>query len=246
MLNKEFYNTIAPNYNEMVSLDKQVETKKEFFKYFVNDKTKTVIDLGCGSGGDSIALAKLGFNVTAVDPSGKMISEAEKNFSGFNVDISTYNLGIKDIPTKLDTQFDLAVAMGNTFANINKDDVIDSIGKINKLLKVGGKLIIQILNYDLVRKEKERIVNITDSEELTFIRFYDFCNDKIFFNILTFDKNKPSKRNLITTEIFPYNLEFFENALTQFHFHSLKFYGNMKFEEFDRTRSKNLIVVAKK
>lgn len=56
----------------------------------------------------------------------------------------------------------------------------------------------------------------------------------------------PSPRELITTQIFPYNVEFFENALIKVHFHDLKFYGNMKLEEFDRVHSKNLFVVAEK
>lgn len=246
MLNKEFYNSFAEDYNSMIPLEKQIESKTKFFKRFIDDNTKSAADLGAGSGADSIALAKLGLAVTAFEPSIEMLKQAETNFKKQNVEVDIYNKKISEIDNSFHNSFDLIVSLGNTFANIDGNEIEKSVTKISDLLTKGGEAIIQILNYDKVLKEKERIVNITESDEKQFIRFYDFCGEKIFFNILSFYKDDFAKRELITTEIYPYTKSLLKKLFEQNGISKLQFFGDLKFNEFDESKSPNLILVLEK
>lgn len=246
MNNSEFYNSFAENYNSMIPLKKQVESKTNFFKRFIYDDTKSAVDLGAGSGADSIALAKFGLNVTAFEPSLRMVKQAKQNFTNQNVKVDIHKKRIMEIDNSFHNSFDLVVSLGNTFANINKEEIEGSVVKVLDLLKENGKAIIQILNYDKVLKEKERIVNITESTEKQFIRFYDFCGEKVHFNLLSFYKNDLSNRKLITTEIFPYTKTYMEGLFQKSENVKIEFYGDMKMSEFNPFSSNNLIIVVRK
>ncbi len=246
MLNREFYNSFAEDYNSMIPLEKQVESKTKFFERFINDDTKSAADLGAGSGADSIALVKLGLNVTAFEPSTEMAKQAKQNFTNQNVKVDIHIKRIAEIDTSFHNSFDLVVSLGNTFANINNEEIEQSADKVLSLLKTGGKAIIQLLNYEKVLKEKERIVNITESKEKQFIRFYDFYGDKVYFNLLSFHKNNISNRQLITTEIFPYTKTYIERLFRKSDNVKIEFYGDMKMNNFDENKSNDLIVILKK
>lgn len=246
MLNEEFYNSIAESYSDMVSLEKQIKSKISFFKQFINDKIKTAVDLGSGSGADSIALAKLGLKVTAFEPSTEMVKQAKENFNEQNVQVDIYNNKIADINKSFHNSFDLVVSLGNTFANINNEEIEQSVVKVLALLKSEGKAIIQLLNYEKILKEKERIINISESGEMQFIRFYDFIGDSVFFNILSFRKDNFQERQLITTEMFPYTKSFLEKLFNKNNFSKIEFFGDMKFNQFNEKSSKDLIIILEK
>jgi len=246
MNNSEFYNSFAEDYNSMIPLEKQIESKKKFFKNFIDGKTKTAADLGAGSGADSIALAKLGLNVTAFEPSIEMLNQAEINLAKQKVEVVTHNKKISEIDESFHNSFDVVVSLGNTFANINRGEIELSVKKLIALMKPGGKAIIQVLNYDKILKEKEKIVNITQSNEKQFIRFYDFCEDKVYFNILSFQKDDFSSRQLITTEIFPYTKTFLQKLITENDVPKIEFYGDMNLAGFNENISQDLIIILNK
>jgi 2-polyprenyl-3-methyl-5-hydroxy-6-metoxy-1,4-benzoquinol methylase len=189
----------------MISFEKAVVSKKKAMSKLINSQMQFAADLGCGSGVDSIALASLGLKVTAFDPSSEMIKAAKKNARGEGLKIDFNNYSIDSIPKSFNEKFDFAVSLGNTFANIKKEKFKKSIFKCFDMLKSSGVLLIQILNYKKVVEIKKRIVNITEGNNKYFIRFYDFLNEEIIFNILTFNKIKPSENRLLSTKLFPYN-----------------------------------------
>lgn len=246
MNNKDFYNSFAVDYNSMIPLEKQVESKVNFYKNFVKEKTKTSADLGAGSGADSIALAKMGLNVTAFEPSNEMIKQAISNFAANHVNVNLNNKRVAEIDDLFNESFDLVVSLGNTFANISRKEIEQSVNKVFALLKKEGTAIIQLLNYDKILAEKERIINITEHDDKQFIRFYDFISDKVNFNILSYNKNNFSDQQIITTEIFPYTKSFLETLIIQNDFSDLKFFGDIKLNPFNKKASPNLIIVLKK
>ena len=103
-----------------------------------------------------------------------------------SADVEFYDYPADNIPKEFDNKFDLVISLGNTFANISEENFTTSIRRCYDILKPNGQLIIQILNYKKILRDKQRIVNITESKNTLFIRFYDFYNEQIAFNILTF------------------------------------------------------------
>ena len=240
--NSEFFNELAEDYDSMIPFTETIERKKEILKNIITPDMKNVADLGCGTGTDSIALAQLGLNVTAFDPSERMINEAKKNAKYSGVDVKFYQHSVSEIHENFNGDFDLVISFGNTFANIVKTELNISLKKCYDLLRKGGMLILQILNYHKIINEKKRIVNITETDTNQFIRFYDFKKDHIVFNLLKVNKSKLSDYSLISTKIFPHLKTDFNSLLSNLNFKSIEFHSDLQFNEFDLALSKDLVV----
>ena len=242
--NTDFYNELAGDYDDMISFNKAVEKKKNILKNFIDRNTRNVADVGCGSGVDSIAFSNLNMNVDAFDPSIEMIKIAETNSKKMNSKIVTHNYQADKIPNEFNNKFDLVISLGNTFSNIPNDLFPNSLKRCYEILKTEGRVVIQILNYKKIIENKERIINVTESENKIFVRFYDFYEEQIVFNILTLNKKNLSERKLCSTQIYPYLIDNFKKGLSAAGFSQVKFFGDLKLSEYLESQSSNLVIIA--
>jgi len=244
--NQEFYDEISIQYDSMIPFAKAIEVKKKLFVNYLKGSHTTIADVGCGTGSDSLALAEMNYKVVSFDPSAKMLDKAKLNAKSRGLDLDSYQFSASQIPDDFNGKFDIVISFGNTFANIEREAFQSSIKKCCDLLNEQGSLLIQVLNYKLILKEKKRIVNITEGGEEFYIRFYDFIEDDIKFNILKFTKANPKENNLITTSVYPYSAKDFYNSLLEVGFTSVKIYSDFNKNVFDEKTSKNLFIEAVK
>lgn len=244
--NNKFYNSASIYYDKMIDFYSAVEKRKILLSNFIDDKIKTVADVGCGTGVDSISLSQLGLNVTAFDPSIEMINVAKENCKRANAKIEFNNFSASIIPKIFYNKLDLVVSLGNTIANIPPQQIEKSFSKFYKMLKSDGKVLIQILNYEKILKDKERIVNITKKDNEYFIRFYDFGKRDLTFNILRFTSDKPSEKQLISTKIFPYKVKEIKGILKKVGFVKIELFGGLDKKPFNPKTSNDLVLIATK
>ena len=244
--NNSFYNSASLYYDKMIDFNSALQRRKELVLGFISSQIKTAADVGCGTGVDSIALSLLELDVSAFDPSSKMISKAKVNSEIQKKTIEFYNYAADEIPKSFYNKFDLVISLGNTFANIPYSKIEKSIKRIFKLVKNDGSVLIQILNYAKILKEKERVVNITKKDGEYFIRFYDFGNNDLTFNILRFNADHSSKKELISTKIFPYKSKELKKIFKVAGFKDIKIYGSLDKKPFDTISSNDLILFATK
>ncbi|MBK7632098.1 MAG: class I SAM-dependent methyltransferase [Ignavibacteriales bacterium] len=244
--NNNFYNSASVYYDKMIDFDSALQKRKILLSNFIDDKIKSVADVGCGTGVDSISLSQLGLNVTAFDPSSEMINTARTNSEKHNCKIDFHIFGANEIPKTFYNKFDIVVSLGNTLANIPFGLIEKSVAKLFKLLKKDGKVLIQILNYEKILKEKERIVNITKKDDEYFIRFYDFCNKDLTFNILKFKADQTTQKELISTKIFPYTTKGLKQVFKEAGFKNIELFGGLDKKVFDAKISNDLILFAQK
>ncbi|MFZ1279858.1 MAG: hypothetical protein WAR59_03410, partial [Ignavibacteriaceae bacterium] len=114
------------------------------------------------------------------------------------------------------------------------------------LLKKDGRVLIQILNYEKILEDKERIVNITKKDIEYFIRFYDFGKNDLTFNILKFSANQTTKKELISTKIFPYIAKDLKKVFKKVGFKKIELFGGLDKKPFDAKTSSDLILFAHK
>jgi|WetSurMetagenome_2_1015567.scaffolds.fasta_scaffold18897_3 SAM-dependent methyltransferase len=243
---QNFFDNASDFFDNMTDAAKVISTRKELLKKFLTPGIKTAVDLGCGTGSDSISLGLNGTDVTGFDISGKMIEKAKTNSKKFNLDSKFFRYSIDKIPVKFDNKFDLAVSLGNSLALVEEKKIIKSVERIYKILKHEGIFILQILNYTAIKKADKRIVNITQNPPNVYVRFYDFFMMPLNFNILRFNRDNPNDFELLTTKLFPYDKNYLCSILKNTGFKKIKIYSALNKERFNKFKSKDLIIVAYK
>lgn len=127
-------------YNNQAFLKDQDSLNEIELTFLKSIKGKKVLHLQCHFGQDSISLAKLGAEVTAVDFSPKAI-EAAKNLSietGISVDFICAD--IYDLPNKLHDKFDLVFSSYGTIGWL--PDMSKWAAVVGGFTKPGGKLLL--------------------------------------------------------------------------------------------------------
>lgn len=241
---KDFYNSASQFYDDMVSFSSLIENRTAWYKTLITQEMKSAADIGCGSGLDTIALSGLGLKVSGFDVSELMVEHAKKNAADYKVQAEFIVSEVDKISSDYHNSFDFITSMGNTFANIEPGKLKPSLEKIRKMLFTRGIFVMQILNYDLILEQQQRIINIKKAKSNTYVRFYDFYPEHINFNILKFLNDSPQSADLLTTKIYPHSLTTITNHLHEAGFSQINTFGSLKMEHFDRKSSKDLIVIA--
>lgn len=245
MNSKNFYNEVSDFYDKMIDFEKNLELRTIAYKKIFTCPG-IAVDIGCGIGLDSIALARNGHHVFAFDPSPNMIYKTVENAVRYNVDIISNVGSFNSIPKKYLGNFDYVVSVGNTIAHLSALELKNAFNKIYKLLKPGGKVFLHILNYDLIIRERKRINNIASRDGQIIIRFYDLGQSKIDFNILTFTVDQPKNFNIVTTTHYPHSKNLILVYLKNVGFHKIKFSKNFNGEKFEAKSSKDIFIEAYK
>jgi SAM-dependent methyltransferase len=230
----------------MTNSPKVIENRKSLLKNFITGNVKSAVDLGCGTGNDSIALSMNGLNVDGFDNSAYMIKVAKLNSEKYNKKINFYIKSIDNIPSKFHNKYDFAVSLGNSIANVNIDLLLPSLRKVFNILKSGSTFVMQILNFPAIKKANNRIVNITKNPPNVYVRFYDSFSMPMNFNILRFDENNPKDFELLTTKLFPYEKEFLVKQLAKAGFKKVSVYSDLNKNKYQRYILKDLVLVAEK
>lgn len=241
---KEFYDEISPFYDHMTSFKNRVEKEKETFqKWLQHLSFHSVLDVGCGSGIHSIAMSLLEKKVIGMDLSYSLLEKAWHNSMEYQFQIPFIQGSMTQIPFTSSAQFDCILCLGNTLPHLlDKKDVSLFFQQSLAILAPKGFLALQLLNYEKILSEKERIINIRRINDCTIIRFYDFWEDNLGFNILKIEEN--NQYQLYSTVLYPYTSEEIIKLLSEAGFSHYSIYGDMQWNEFDPAVSKNVVILA--
>jgi 2-polyprenyl-3-methyl-5-hydroxy-6-metoxy-1,4-benzoquinol methylase len=116
-------------------------------------KDVEILDVACGSGDQSVELAKRGFKVTAFDISDALIKVAKESARNNSV---TVDFSVGDMRTMSFTQqFNAAVMLSHSFGFFNHEENLRVLRDTFVSLKKGGRLLLDLMNpYNLPRFHK--------------------------------------------------------------------------------------------
>jgi 2-polyprenyl-3-methyl-5-hydroxy-6-metoxy-1,4-benzoquinol methylase len=155
------------------------ENKKFFLKNFIKPQsTGIAIDLGAGTGFQSIALAELGFSVKSVDFSVKLLKEL--NTVKHDLDIHTIESDIMNFNAYAGYNPELVICMGDTLTHLqNLKSVEELILNSFKILNKKGKIILSFRDLTPELKDDKRFIPVRSDENIIFTCFVECYPDYV-------------------------------------------------------------------
>lgn len=136
-------------YDLQVNWAGRMEKEEEFFKkIFKERKTRTFLEIGCGTGHHAQLFSKYAEEIIAIDPDGEMIDYAKKNVIDSDK-VKLLKKGFEDLDDLPYKEFDIITSLGNTVAILEeRKKVKQALKKTRKKLSKGGLAIFQFLNFN--------------------------------------------------------------------------------------------------
>jgi SAM-dependent methyltransferase len=189
-VSEHYEKLLAEYYSWMFGdFEARVEANRRFFdsKDIVPGKANTAVDLGAGPGFQSIALARLGFTVTAIDQSQKLLDELkqrnEKN------QVSVVRDDIMNAYRHCPAPVELIVCMGDTLPHL---DTFQNAGilfdRSARSLLPGGKFVLTFRDLTMELKGLERFIPVRSDADTIFTCFLEYGSDHVQVHDLVYER----------------------------------------------------------
>jgi SAM-dependent methyltransferase len=140
----ESFGEVYSKYYDIIYADKDYEKECNFienvFKQYSPFKPRKILDVGCGTGGHLIRLAKRGYEVVGIDKSKYMVAVAQEKIRKYNLNAKVIVADILDL--NINEKFDACISMFAVMDYIIQTDyLIKAFKNIRKHLKPGSLFI---------------------------------------------------------------------------------------------------------
>ncbi len=173
----QWYEQLFENYAK--SYDKESFTKGtisevDFIEQEINfDKSKTILDIGCGTGRHAIELAKRGYSVTGVDLSDAQLNRAKQKALNAGVKVNFLKKDARKLD--YDKTFDVAIMLcEGAFSLMETDEMnFQILENAKNALKENGKFIFTCLSalFPLYHSVKDFLNENSDESVTTELTF---------------------------------------------------------------------------
>ncbi len=158
----EFYDAVADDYH-LWYRDWQSTLEREGLQlrsWLRGRNVSRVLDASCGPGTQSIALAQLGYEVTAADPSQGMLERARRHAQEYKVEdrITFVQSDFSNLVRTIERDdFDAILTKGNAFPHLITDEAIEeALQNFYRLLRPGGTVIIGFQDFEPFVEDRPR------------------------------------------------------------------------------------------
>jgi SAM-dependent methyltransferase len=228
-----FYQEIAPYYHHIFKINKE---QVNFIQQKMVDKSSSLLDVGCGIGTLSFELSNFYTQLIGIDLDAEMVTYATNQSKKNSKNIEFHQLSMLELDPKFDkNSLEGIICFGNTLVHLNSlDQVMEFLKQSKSILISGGKLLIQIVNYDRILSKKIKELPLIENDEIKFERNYHYHveTNRIDFNTLLTVKtsNQRIKNSVVLLPILKSELE---ELMIKSGFKNLSFFGNFKGDSFD-------------
>ncbi|MFP4053874.1 MAG: class I SAM-dependent methyltransferase [Phycisphaerae bacterium] len=243
-----FYDEIAEQYEDITHQQARQASADALGQKLVGESgIRSAVDAACGTGLFTFALAREGAQVVGADLSESMLDKARAAAGPLAGNVRWVRSPMQSLGEKLAGPFDAVLCMGNSLPHLLSDDELDeTLAGFAALLPSGGLVVLHLLNYTRVIKQRERIVGIDRNETREFVRFYDFADEMVRFNVLEIDwSTTPPSHEIHSTMLYPWRQAELADALAAAGFECLRSFADLSLSEpFDEMDSDVLVMTA--
>ncbi|MBN2229374.1 MAG: methyltransferase domain-containing protein [Candidatus Thorarchaeota archaeon] len=243
-------------YDNSIDWKSRLEREMPFILSCIpSSKRVRILDIACGSGRHSVALALQGFEVVGIDHSQTMIQIARNHAIEMGVSPTFIVADMTQIRENTSRRYDLVICLGNSFALLENVYVLEAVLRdIFDLLEERGSLVLQVLNFEEIhwtgfRTFPTKTGKLSNGEDITFARLFEHTNYPTSSTLVmsafrTVDRAWTSE--VSTQKVLNLNFDLMRNVLGEAGFKKVEFYSDYMRNPFDRKYSRNMIIHAAK
>ena len=153
MLN-DFYDQLSPFYHLIYNdWDADIAQQAKALSQIIHGQwgrnAKSVLDVSCGIGTQSIGLAALGFRVTGSDLSPEAVERAKRESASRSLNISFSVCDMREVSAHHGEDFDVVLSGDNSVPHLLCDEeILVALRGMHACLRPGGGCVITIRDYD--------------------------------------------------------------------------------------------------
>lgn len=223
----QFYTSISKHYSEIFPYN---PIQLQFVKTKLGDLMgNLILDIGCATGELAFQLAQNEATVTGIDLNEDLLNQAKQNKKHASLLFQKGNM--LELETDFDnSEFDAVLCFGNTLVHLeNEAQVLQMLKSVFSVLKPGGQLLLQILNYDYIVGEQVSELPIIDTDNIKFIRKYKFSEGSKSIRFQTDLEIKAEQKTVSNdTALLALKSDELVQLLETAGFSTIQFYANFK------------------
>ncbi len=183
-VDEHYEHLLAQHYSWMfgVSFEERVNEQKAFLSHALEPlesapEDTLAVDLGCGPGFQTIALAQLGFSpVIAIDTSSALLDELRSHIG--NLPVKTEKADLRTLPTIVPAgQATVIVCMGDTLTHLpRRADVATLFRDVFESLRPGGMFVITYRDLTKELFGTDRFIPVRSDDDKLMTCFLEFEN----------------------------------------------------------------------
>lgn len=231
-----YYDMLYLNRNE-----EEAEKSINIFTEYLNMKNGAyVLDVACGKGRHSRALAAKGFDVTGIDISASSVIEAKK-YETDNLQFFVHDMRLPFRINYFDYAFNFFTSFGY-FRTMREHN--DALRTIAQSLKLNGIFVLDYLNVqyaeqNIVSTEEKNINNVNYKIK----RWFD---EERFYKTIDINDEEKNVNASFTEQVKKFSLEDFRNMFLHQGLQIENVFGSYQLAAYNIKESARMIIVAKK
>jgi SAM-dependent methyltransferase len=245
------FDDLALAYDNSIDWDARLKRELPFLqKHLSQNKPVRILDIACGSGRHSIALAENTHSVTGFDNSQSMIVAARALAKEKGVAVDFFKADMLDFSQNVDTRFNLAICLGNSLALLPSfEDVIQVIEQVYAELNEDGVFIFQVLNFEEILKSGFKFFPMKTGrtktgQDVIFSRFFDhsLSDDRSLLVLTSYVKtNGDWVTHVRQTPVLHLHHNWIIKALNDTGFSQFEIFGDFSESSFHPNSQRSLI-----
>ncbi|MGM0601226.1 MAG: class I SAM-dependent methyltransferase [Candidatus Rifleibacteriota bacterium] len=241
------------DYFELAGFDESEELNIFLNEIFQLNSINSIVDFACGTGAQSIGLAKRGYKITAVDNSQAMIDQAKKKAD--KLTNLSLNFVVADMVNARLGKFDAAICIFNAIGHLTRKQFSEFLKNAYNQILEDGLLIFDIFNFTAMSEGK-----IEEYEQMNKELQIDGClinhvricrllpdDKKLIINSITRKQDGINEPESIEDEweMQLYEADELKELILQTGFKEIEFFGATG-TEFDRLNSDSIFAICQK
>jgi len=209
--------------------------------YLHPENGSSMLDVACGKGRHSKALAEMGFDVTGIDLALPSIEEAKLS-EHEKLHFFQHDMRLPFWINYFDFTFNFFTSFGYFKTKREHDNALRTIAQS---IKENGIFVIDYLNVQFAEnlEQNTKLVNI-ENTEFHIKKWHD--KDYFFKQIQVMDESNHLLQDLYTERVAKFSLNDFTNMLALQNMEVEEVFGDYQLGNYDQEKSTRLIIVARK